>query len=956
MANFGRCAISSGSLNVRASASSSGTILYKLEKDEVVTILGTSGTFYYINHPTNGAGYASQDYMTQLSNSGTLGTVTLSSGSLNVRTGPGTTFAKATSLANGTSVRTVTTLSDWSLIIDPGASFAGWCQTSYITSGPTYGPNYGVTLAMVRAGTAVLKFDTQTNSDAVRDVQTLLRQWGESCTADGIYGNGTVTAVSNFQSSRGLTADGITGKSTLQRLEENGPNYGVTLAMVRAGTAVLKVDLRTQGSSAVRELQQLLSDAGYPCGSDGTYGNGVATTVSNFQSANGLTADGIFGKSTLAKLEQGHNSGITLDMIRAGGVSFQLDLKTQSNDIRQVQQWLQDRGFYNGALDGIYGYTTENAVSSFQGANGLTQDGKLGKNTLAKLEKGHNEGITLAMIRAGGVSFQLDTKTTSDDIRAVQQMLKDKGYYSGALDGVYGNGTMNSIMTFQNANGLTADGKCGKNTLAKLEGPSVGGPVTPPGEGSLSAFLAIARNEIGYEETVIIPEEDENYTKYGVWYGANGSEWCAMFVSWCANGAGILDSDCRQALGDNAPLLKASRVPKHALTRWGADKYAEVGRYKTPTNYQPQPGDIIYFYRASKGRIGHVGIVESYDAVANKVYTIEGNSDDAVRQRVYTNVLHASGVDGIAGYGIGNGIGNGTSDPGSDPVTPPSGSPSFESIRNGQSTLQTGAVGSVVEELQNLLTTRGFTCGSDTKGTFAQGTKDAVMSLQRANGLGDDGVVGQATLAVLEDTTSSSDWRSTKRVTAGWLARMGFKALMLLPRNVEQLNETLNEFGIINTRERLCHFLSQSLHECRYGATFMEDSYTPGVGGTKSYSPYYGAGMIQNTHQDQYRQFAEWLMGKGLPYEQVYHEDSNHTISKWATQYVADTYPILVSGWFWTVFKNINAVVDANVGADIYAQVLAVTRKVYGNYESDADEESAKNRQKHYEKALTCFS
>ena len=49
-------------------------------------------------------------------------------------------------------------------------------------------------------------------------------------------------------------------------------------------------------------------------------------------------------------------------------------------------------------------------------------------------------------------------------------------------------------------------------------------------------IIGVALTQVGYSEG------SNNYTKYGVWYGLSNSPWCGMFVSWCANEAGIPNS------------------------------------------------------------------------------------------------------------------------------------------------------------------------------------------------------------------------------------------------------------------------------------------------------------------------------------------------------------------------------------------------------------------------------
>ena len=58
--------------------------------------------------------------------------------------------------------------------------------------------------------------------------------------------------------------------------------------------------------------------------------------------------------------------------------------------------------------------------------------------------------------------------SSGDTVRQIQTRLKQWGYYSGAVDGVYGSGTEKAVRYFQQKNGLAVDGKCGAKTLAAL--------------------------------------------------------------------------------------------------------------------------------------------------------------------------------------------------------------------------------------------------------------------------------------------------------------------------------------------------------------------------------------------------------------------------------------------------------------------------------------------------------
>lgn len=117
---------------------------------------------------------------------------------------------------------------------------------------------------------------------------------------------------------------------------------------------------------------------------------------------------------------------------------------------------------------------------------------------------------------------------------------------------------------------------------------------------------------------------------YWSWYGFGGRvEWCACFVSWCANECGYIE---------------AGIIPKFSLCSDGVDWFKAQGQWQ-PGTYEPAAGDIIFFDWGANGTIDHVGIVEYCEN--GVVHTVEGNSGDACRQRTYT-----VGSSIIYGYGL----------------------------------------------------------------------------------------------------------------------------------------------------------------------------------------------------------------------------------------------------------------------------------------------------------------
>ena len=117
--------------------------------------------------------------------------------------------------------------------------------------------------------------------------------------------------------------------------------------------------------------------------------------------------------------------------------------------------------------------------------------------------------------------------------------------------------------------------------------------------------------------------------KFWSWYGFDSRvEWCACFVSWCADQSGLIES---------------GNVPKFSLCSEGVTWFQGKNKWQSGGT-TPSAGMIIFFDWNHDGTSDHVGIVEKCEG--GRVYTIEGNSSDQVRQRTY-----AVDYGAIMGYG-----------------------------------------------------------------------------------------------------------------------------------------------------------------------------------------------------------------------------------------------------------------------------------------------------------------
>ncbi|MFE4910734.1 peptidoglycan-binding protein [Streptomyces sp. NPDC056652] len=170
---------------------------------------------------------------------------------------------------------------------DPGPNW-NWNYFMQLVGGSTGGGGGGVQLGFPSYNT----LRGGSTGPQVTAAQTLLNQQGYNAgTADGVFGTRTASAVSSFQTARGLPADGVVGARTWTALLSAG-----TASVVREGST----------GPAVERLQRALTAAlGRTVSIDGQFGANTAQAVRDYQSGRGLTADGIAGPATWAALQAG---------------------------------------------------------------------------------------------------------------------------------------------------------------------------------------------------------------------------------------------------------------------------------------------------------------------------------------------------------------------------------------------------------------------------------------------------------------------------------------------------------------------------------------------------------------------------------------------------------------------------------------------------------------------------
>lgn len=96
---------------------------------------------------------------------------------------------------------------------------------------------------------------------------------------------------------------------------------------------------------------------------------------------------------------------------------------------------------------------------------------------MRKLRQAASLGLMLALLAFQGGLAVVAWGSRGEQVQLIQQKLKEYGYFSGSVDGVFGQETYDAVLWFQQKNGLTADGKVGSATAAALGITLTGGTV-----------------------------------------------------------------------------------------------------------------------------------------------------------------------------------------------------------------------------------------------------------------------------------------------------------------------------------------------------------------------------------------------------------------------------------------------------------------------------------------------
>lgn len=415
------------------------------------------------------------------------------------------------------------------------------------------------TITLLLALVTVLSLMPMANADAaalkqgssgsqVKSIQQNLIGLGYlSGSADGSYGPKTREAVRAFQSEFGLSADGTAGDDTQTALR-----------------------------NAVVRLQRELKDQGFnPGTADGQFGSQTKTALKKFQKEKDLPQTGEADSRTWAALNSG-TEGL--------GVTRTLRRGSSGKQVKYLQMALITLGYLSGSVDGSYGAKTQAAVKLYQSDYGLSTDGTAGPDTLASLK---------------------------NTVVALQSDLARKGYYTGAIDSICGDGVRNAVKRYQRAVGITTSGVAGAETMRKLYGRALSGS----GE---STFGADGVYKIWIDSLY----QDADYSK--VWFYNGGKKSTTVKKSGCGGVA--------LAMALNA-LLDTREHTGQSVMQWFANNgyYAGNGTYQSGlADYPTRLGlNTSYCDRSStlishlkKGRLA-IAIIR--DKTGDEFFTYSGS-------------------------------------------------------------------------------------------------------------------------------------------------------------------------------------------------------------------------------------------------------------------------------------------------------------------------------------------
>lgn len=492
---------------------------------------------------------------------------------------------------------------------------------------------------------------------------------------------------------------------------------------------------------AVTALQSALAELGYleEEDVDGKFGSKTEDALKVFQKRNGFTQDGIASQDLQLKLYEdtpkdtrGYRQYVRTVPPVAGAVIRE---KSKGEPVTKLQTRLKELGYYEGEITGVCDENTVAAIKLFEGKHGLVADGEMNAADQQVLYGATAMAASVIVTPSPTPTPKPPTKTLrpgdkDEEVKLLQQRLKDLGYYTGNITGVYNTATTEAVKAFQKKSSLEQDGILGPITRTVLYGVNAiyavptaipvstptptTTPITPENViviragsmGEVVRRLQARLQELGYYTSrldgVYLTDDIEAVRAF---QSANGLkvDGKAGYETQTA-----LYSD--SAIRGNANITTDSSSALVSTLRYGSEG-AEV------TTLQNRLIALGYLAGSADGKFGR-------DTKAAVIAFQKANQLDA---------------DGVVG---------------TDTSARLYASNVVSNTVSTTETLRVGAVSDAVRDMQNRLITLGYLENGEADGKFGVKTSLALIAFQKANGLTADGIAGTKTFAKLNSTSA----------------------------------------------------------------------------------------------------------------------------------------------------------------------------------------------------------
>jgi len=428
---------------------------------------------------------------------------------------------------------------------------------------------------------------------------------------DDTFDAATAAAVQQLQRANKLETSGIVGGRTLAALKK-------TNLFVKDGFDT-SAKIGQSGSDVLR-AERMLEKLGFrPGKADGVFDAATAKAVERYRDADPqlpdnkkLISEGMFKE--LKKASRGYDHGAyskreigslkkhkRLDDLtaRLAARGEGIGPGSKGRAMLNVERHLEAAGYELGKPNAKWGPRSEAAIKAFQKAEGMEQTGIVDERTWSKLR-----GKLFAAKTGTSPAQRLGEKDAA--VKRTEKKLKQLGFDTGPADGLFSKNTAAAVRRFQKKHKLEVTGQVGTGTMKAIDKAlekKLGGA-------AVQKMLKTARKWLGFHE------RGNNGNPFSSHFGRPAEAWCADFVSYLADKAG----------------LKLNTASAQGVANYLQDRGSWKGRKN------PQPGDAVTFrWDGSHGWADHVGIVEKVFRRGGKLFvqTIEGNSSDQVRRKVY---------------------------------------------------------------------------------------------------------------------------------------------------------------------------------------------------------------------------------------------------------------------------------------------------------------------------------